>query len=254
MTLSTTLTIAQSSLAANAALSTIVSRNIAGVNDPHYSTKTGLIETTADGGIRLTGIRNATDDALFTNLLSATSDSASASALSDGLGQIERTLGLSTTTSADGTSTDTSPATLIGNLSNALQQYAASPANTTLGQAAVSAAKTLASGLNTASATVQSVRASADTAMASSVSTINALLKQFGVANNAVVNAKVTGADGSDALDARNAILQSLSAEIGISTADAGNGGLAIYTDGGATLFQGTARTVSFSPTVDSNQ
>ncbi len=249
MSLSTTLNIAQSALSTNAALSTIVSRNIAGVNDPNYSTKTGVLETMLGGGVKLAGIRSSTDTALFSNLLSANSDAASASALSDGLGTLEQSLGLSNTTATDGTSTDTSLATLLGNMTNALQQYAASPSNATLGTAAVTAAKTLASNLNTASATVQGVREQADSAMATSVATINSLLGQFGAANTAVTNATVAGTDATDAIDARNAILQSLSSQIGISTADAGNGSLGIYTDGGATLFQGSARTVAFTPT-----
>ena len=249
MSLSTTLSIAQSALSTNAALSTIVSRNIAGVNDPNYSTKLASAVTTLDGGIEISGIRSATDTALFNNLLGAKSDAASASALSDGLGQLEQTLGLSSTTAADGTSNDSSPATLLGNLTNALQSYAASPTQATLGQAAVSAAKTLATSLNAASNTVQSVRAQADKDLASAVASVNTLLQQFGAANSAVVSANIAGADGTDALDARNTILQSLSSQLGITTADAGNGGLALYTDGGATLFQGTARKVSFTPT-----
>lgn len=249
MTLSSTLTIAKQSLSTNAALSTIVSRNIAGVNNPNYSTKIPQLETTFEGGVRIGSVRNATDDALFANLLSAKSDAAASSALSDGLGQIERTLGLATTTAADGTTTDTSPATLIGDLTDALQQYAASPADATLGASAVAAAKTLATSLNSASTTVQAVRAQADKAIAASVDTVNSLLRQFGDANKAVTSATVAGTDPTDAIDSRNAILQSLSSEIGITTADAGYGGLAIYTDEGATLFQGMARTVSFAPT-----
>ena len=249
MSLSTTLNIAQSSLANNAALSTIVSRNIAGVNDPNYAAKTGEVETSAYGGVKLVGIRNATDDALFANLLSAKSDAASSSALSRGLDQLGQTLGLDTTTAANGTATDRSPATLISQFTGALQQYAASPADASLGQAAVAAAKTLASSLATTAVTVQSVRAQADAGLQTSVSTINSLLQQFGDANTAVTNATVAGGDATDALDARNKILSSLSSEIGITTASAGHGGLAIYTDGGATLFQTTARTVSFNPT-----
>ena len=249
MGLTTTLNIAQQALNTNAALSTIVSRNIAGVNDPNYTTKTAQVETTQDGGVAVVGIRNTTDDALFTNLLTANAGAASSSALSSGLDQLEQTLGLSSTTATDGTSTDTSPATLIGALSDALGQYAASPADTTLGTAAVTAAKTLATNLNSAAATVQDVREQADQGIATAVGTINSLLGQFATANTAVVSATLMGTDATDAIDSRNAILQSLSTQIGISTVDAGNGGLAIYTDGGATLFQGTARTVAFTPT-----
>ncbi len=155
--------------------------------------------------------------------------------MSTGLDKINETLGLSTATT-----TDTSPATMIGALTSALQQYAASPADTTLGQAAVTAAQKLAANLNTASATVQSVRADADNGIAAAVTTINSLLKQFGEANNAVITATSAGVDASDALDQRNEVLSELSEQIGITTATTGNGGLAIYTDGGATLFQGS--------------
>ena len=249
MGLTTTLNIAQQALSTNAALSTIVSRNIAGVNDPNYSTKTAQVATTQDGGVQVTGIRSASDDALFDNLLTANAGASSSSALSAGLDQLEQTLNLSSTTSTDGTSADTSPATLIGALSDALGQYAASPADSTLGTAAVTAAKALATNLNSAAATVQNVREQADQGLATAVSTVNSLLAQFQTANTAVVSDTLMGTDATDAIDSRNTILQSLSSEIGINTVDAGNGGLAIYTDGGATLFQGTARTVAFTPT-----
>ncbi|RYC30492.1 flagellar hook-associated protein FlgK [Lichenibacterium minor] len=249
MGLTTTLNIAQQALTTNAALSTIVSRNIAGVNDTNYATRTGRVETTQDGGVRIAAVTSATDDALFANLLSAKSGAASSSALSSGLSQLEQTLGLSTTTSTDGTSTDTSPATLIGALTDAVGQYAASPSDVSLGTAAVTAARALATNLNTAAATVQSVREGADKGITSAVATVNSLLGQFATANAAVVNANIAGTDGTDAVDSRNAILQSLSTQLGITTADAANGGLALYTDGGATLFQGTARTVAFTPT-----
>ena len=242
MGLSTTLNIAQSALATNAALTTLVSRNIAGVNDPNYSSRSADLITTPYGS-QVGPIRAATDDALFYHLLQAKSDSAASSAVSNGLDTINETLGLSTATT-----TDTSPATMITTLTSALQQYATSPANTTLGQAAVTAAKNLAANLNTAATSVQGVRAQADTGIAAAVTTINSLLQQFGDANNAVITATSAGADASDALDQRNEVLSELSQQIGITTATSGNGGLAIYTDGGATLFQGTARSVSFSP------
>ncbi len=151
MSLTTTLNIAQQALSTNAALSTIVSRNIAGVNDPNYSTKTGQLETTlaaASGSRRpqrhrRRALRQPAGRQGRRGLVLGPVGAGSTSS--------KQTLGLSTTTAADGTSTDTSPATLIGKLSDALGQYAASPANATLGAAAVTAAKALAANLNAAS-------------------------------------------------------------------------------------------------------
>ena len=97
MGLSATLNIAQSALATNAALSSIVSRNIASVNDPNYSRKTGEVSTQQGGGSALTGTVRATNVALFTNLLSANADAASSQALADGLDQLEQTVGLTST-------------------------------------------------------------------------------------------------------------------------------------------------------------
>ena len=116
----------------------------------------------------------------------------------------------------------------------------------------LTSAKTLASTLNSASATVQGVRTQADKDIATSVSTINSLLDQFNGINATIIKGTLSGGDVTDALDARDSVLKSLSQEIGIATVAAPNGGMSIYTDSGATLFQGTPRTVSFTPTARS--
>ena len=244
MSLAATLNVAQSALATNAALSSIVSRNIAGVNDPNYSRKTGELSTGPTGAGTLTGTSRATDLALFANLISANADAASGQALADGLDQLEQTVNLT------GTGTgDNAPASAIATLTNALQSYAASPSDAASAQAVLTSAKALASNLNAASASVQNVRSQADKAMAASVSTINSLLDQFSGINTTIIKGTVSGADVTDALDARDKLLKSLSQEIGISTVPAPNGGMAIYTDSGATLFQGAPRAVAFTPT-----
>jgi flagellar hook-associated protein 1 FlgK len=81
------------------------------------------------------------------------------------------------------------------------------------------------------------------------VQTINSLLSQFQQVNSAIVNGTVSGADVTNQLDARDGILSQLSQQLGIATTNTANGGLNIYTDSGVTLFQGTARSVTFQPT-----
>ena len=138
---------------------------------------------------------------------------------------------------------------MLANLQSALTTYADSPTSSSAADAVVSAASDLASSLNSASATVQQVRETADQKMASSVSTINSLLNQFTAANNAVVTGLQTGANVSSAEDTRNSIVTQLAQQIGVSTTVAANGSESIYTDSGVTLFQDTPRTVSFTPT-----
>lgn len=252
MGLSATLITAQSSLATNAALSGIVGRNIAGVNDPNYSRKIGEVITNGSGGATLVGVGRAADAAVFTALLSANADAASSKAMSDGLDRLEDTVSLTNTAvSQDNTdsTTDTSPATRIAALASALQNYAASPSQAASGQAVVSAAKALATNLNQATTSVQAVRAQADASIATAVTTINTLLGQFQPINEAVMRGTATGSDVTDLLDQRDALLKSLSQQIGITTVGTTNNGLSIYTDSGATLFQAKPRTVTFTPT-----
>ena len=248
MGLSTSLNIAQAALATNANLSSVVSRNIAGVNETGYSRKLANVATVADGTGALVSITRATDAALFGNLLSATSDAASSSALASGLDTLEGTVGLNSTSSITDTATS-SPATLVSTLTDALRHYAETPGDTAAGQAVVSGAKTLTASLNAASATVQGVRAQADGDIATAVADVNSLLAQFQTVNTAIVKAGRTGGDVTDALDQRDKILLSLSSDLGISTVASADGGLSIYTDSGVTLFQGSPRTVTFTPT-----
>ena len=250
MSLTSALNIAQSALANTAAQSAILSKNIANVGNADYSRLSASTISQVYGGVTQGETQRATSTALLASLLSAQSGAASQSALSDGLDSLASTLGLDTTSSTSSTTaTDTSPATLLGTFTTALQQYAAQPDSDALASGAVQAAKALVANLNTAAANVTSVRAQADSDMAASVKTINTLLAQFKTANDAVVAGTATGSDVTNAADTRDGILKQLSSEIGISTTQNSNGGMSIYTDSGATLFETSPRTVSFTPT-----
>jgi flagellar hook-associated protein 1 FlgK len=74
-------------------------------------------------------------------------------------------------------------------------------------------------------------------------------LSQFQVANNAVVSGTALGKDVTDDIDTRNSILQSLSSDLGVQAVDRPGGDVAIFTDSGVTLFDKTARSVTFQPT-----
>ena len=250
MSLTSALNIAQSALANTAAQSAILSKNIANVSNADYSRRSASTISQSYGGVTQGETQRATSKALLASLLAAQSGSSSQSALSDGLTSLAGTLGLDTTSSTGATTaTDTSPATAIGALTTALQQYAAQPDSDALGAAVVQAAKALSSNLNAAAANVASVRAQADGDMAASVKTINGLLSQFKTANDAVVAGAATGVDTTDAADTRDGILKQLSSQIGIATTQNPNGGVSIYTDSGVTLFETSPRTVSFTPT-----
>ena len=163
MTLTLALNAARSSLMAAGTQASAVSRNIAGATQDGYSRKNVLVTTIPGNGVYVAGIQRATSAGLFYNVLKAASTSAKQDTIYNGLQRIAAA-------TIDDPELDQSPAAQIAKLKSALQQYATAPDNVTLAQAAVNAAKGVASSLNDATRTVQSVRADADADIATSVS------------------------------------------------------------------------------------
>jgi flagellar hook-associated protein 1 FlgK len=251
MSLSTAFNVISSSLAANAAQTAVVSNNIANVNTPGYSRELANVVTNSYGGSDVASITREANAALLEQVSTSTSQAAAQQAISDGLTTLAQTVddSSSATSTSGADQNGASPSAMLANLQGALTTYADSPSSSSAAEAVVSAASELASSLNSASATVQQVRETADQKMASSVNTINSLLNQFTAANNAVVTGLQTGANVSSAEDTRDSIVTRLAHEIGVSTTVAANGSESIYTDSGVTLFQDIPRTVSFTPT-----
>ena len=251
MSLSTAFNVISSSFAANAAQNAVVANNIANVNTPGYSREIANVVTNSYGGADVASITREANAALLEQVSSSTSQAAAHQAISDGLTTLAQTVDDSSSTSSTSGADQNgaSPSAMLANLQSALTTYADSPSSSSAADAAVSPASDLASSLNSASATVQQVRETADQNMASSVGTINSLLNQFTAANNAVVTGLQTGANVSSAEDTRDSIVTQLAQQVGVSTTVAANGSESIYTDSGVTLFQDTPRTVSFTAT-----
>lgn len=241
MSLSLALNVAKSSLQATGVQTSISSRNVASGSEATYSRKSAVIVTGEGGTVQVVSIERATDAALFKTMLKSTSSAAGSQALLDGLTKLAETTG--------DPELDQSPAAKLGDLTNKLQQYAAAPDNSIFAQAVLGAANEMAATLNAATNTVQATRALADSDIGASVERINTLLTQFETLNTAIVRGTVEGSDITDNLDSRDHVLAQLSEEIGISVVTRDNNDMAIYTDGGVTLFETRPREVSFQPT-----
>lgn len=241
MSLSMALNVANSSLQTSGVQTATTSRNIAGGADASYSRKSAVVVTGIGGTVQVVSIQRATDAALYKTMLKSTSAAAGQEALLEGLTKMSQTIG--------DPELDQSPAAKLGDLNNKLQQYAANPSNTILAQAVLSSATSLANNLNEATTTVQATRALADADMGASVQRINELLAKIDGLNTAIVHGSVTGADVTDSLDSRDNLMSQLSEEIGISVVSRENNDVAIYTDGGVTLFETHPREVSFQAT-----
>lgn len=241
MALSVGLDAARSSLAATAEQISIVSRNVSRVGLPDAVRKNTSVVTAYGGSVVVSRVGRDSDALLLDKFLVSNSSSQTGKALTEALGRLQATV--------DDVDQERSPAALISKLSSALQRYSASPQDVSSAAAVVSAAKDLAGALNSSSATVAAVRRQADTDIAESVSDINELLASFGDLNREIVDGTRKGRDVTDALDARDKILKSLSSEIGIRTISREDGDMAIFTESGVTMFDRTARPVTFNAT-----
>ncbi len=238
MSLAVALNTARASLATTAKQVAVSGANIANADDPTRTRRIATPSTDAGASVRIVSVTRATDLPLFYRLLGSNSDANAQQALLDGLNKLDETVG--------DTNSSTSPAAQIAALKTALTAQANAPNDNGLAQATLNAAKSVASTLNTASLTVTSVRNDADTAMASSVNSLNSLLGQFKQVNDAVVLGTRSGNDVNDLLDKRDALLGQISEIVGVSVVSRSDNDTAIYTDSGVTLFDREARTVSF--------
>jgi flagellar hook-associated protein 1 FlgK len=242
MNLSSAARIARSSLSSVTGEMSVLSRNIAGAGTDLSSRKIVNVVSTGSGS-QLGTVTRASNLAAFAKVLGSTASAAEKNALAAGLDQLATTLGDSTTATG-------SPADLLSKFTDSLQAYSSSPSDSIAATNVVASAKALANALNSASGLVQGERAQADSDMAQSVQTIDSLLRQFQALNAKVVKGTGTAGDVTDVLDQRDAILEKLSNEIGISTFVDARGDMSIYTDSGVTLFQGgSARLVVFEAT-----
>lgn len=241
MSLSASLTTAVSSLATTADQTSILSRNVARVGDPTASRKNAEIVTIPGYGVRLASVTRVVNVALFNNVLDSTSSSAGQRVIANALEQLEQTV--------NDTELDASPAAMLQKLNDALQRYASAPDSLSTGQAAVAAARDVVTSLHNATNVVQNTRAQADQDIAGAVDNLNSLLSRFETINNEIVKGTRSGGDVTDYLDQRDQLLRQISEEIGIKTITRADNDMSIYTDSGVTLFDVTARSVSFQPT-----
>ncbi len=241
MTLSIGLHAALSGLSTTAEQTSVVSRNVARAGDAGASRKIANLISLPGGGVRLATVTRASNEALLEKMLGATSNAGTQRAIAQAIEQLAQT-------SAD-PELDASPAALVAKLADALQTYAAAPQDGNAARSAVNAAADLAQALNEATQAVQHVRGQADADIAAGVGQVNNLLAQFHAANAAVVNGTRAGRDVTDYLDQRDQILAGLSEQLGVRTITRADNDMAIFTDGGVTLFDGVARAVTFAAT-----
>lgn len=238
MSLSRSLDIARSHLSSTAEYMQTVSRNIARSGDPTATRKSVHYITTGTQIVRLGTITRSTDEILLYRSLTSTSEAGRDKSVLDALNQLNEVVG--------DTENETTPALLIQKLERSLQFYSDNPQDLSRAQSALRTAQDVASGLNEGSHQAQLVRKRADQDIGNSISGINALLERFETLNNEIVNGTPLNRDVTDQMDERDAIVAQLAEQMGIRTELRDNNDMAVRTDSGVTLFDTTARKLSF--------
>ncbi|WP_284757322.1 flagellar hook-associated protein FlgK [Agrobacterium sp. fls2-241-TYG-188a] len=240
MSLASALNTTKATLSNTALQSSVVSNNISNASSTSYNRRAAVTTTDTSTGAIVVKVERAEDEALLKQALAATSDDAGKQKFLDGMNSLSVVLGGEEYTAA--------PSTYLASLQNALQTYAASPSDVTLASAAVSAASDVANALNTSTQAVQQLRTDADGEISDTVDKLNQLLSDFEKANNEVTSATAAGRDANNAIDQREGLLKQISGIVGISTAVRTNNDVVIYTTDSTTLFETTARKISFEP------
>lgn len=238
LNLATALQTARLSLHNAGTESSLISRNVANAGNANYNRRVADYVGDDPGyGVAVT-VRRIAEDALRNAALDADSRTTAATTRQTSLDALDDVAG-----TKGGTTTLPQ---LLGALKDALGAYANDPGRIALGEAAARSAGDVTRRLNALADAATTMRESADKALEDSVKSVNALLARFKPANDAVVTALATGKDPSDAMDERDSLLASLSKEMAIQVRPQHDGGLAIYADGGLTLFEKEPRKVGF--------
>jgi flagellar hook-associated protein 1 len=234
--LSSALSSALSGLLTTAGQSAVVSRNVTRASDADYTRKELTLTTGLNGTARSGNYVRSADKNLLDLMLASSSAESSAQVTARALDVLSSTVG----DPQDGRSV----AAGIMALQQSVLDFQSSPSSRAHAVDAVAEARGLVAKLNAAADAVEKLRQDANTAAKASISNITQLLARL-----EPVDAKLRAMEpGSDiyaaSQDERDAIVKLLSVEVGLRVVSKSDGGIALYTDSGVTLFDKQPRTV----------
>lgn len=245
MSLSTALSSALSGLNASSRETELVSSNIANANTPDYTRRVAELGALTvggqAGGVRVDGVRLVEDPYAVASrrrsdaeLAAGSTALQSAARLADALGEPGDPNALATRAAA---------------FETALLAAADDPSSGPRLADAVTAAGNYAGAMTTLSTETQRLRMDADAEIAAKVSQVNSSLKSIEMLNREIQMISVSGGDASALVDQRKALIDEISGILPIRARQRLNGEVALYTANGATLLDGSAATLGFTPT-----
>lgn len=242
MSISSALSNALSGLNASSRTTEVISNNLANALTPGYAPREVMLSARGEGrggGVMVDGVTRSEDPGLLTERRQADGELAHANTRSDFLTRLEKVTG-----------TPDQPDSLSGlyaAFSASLVTAAAKPEEDTRLQAAVTAAKDLATKINGVSQQIQKSRSQAESAINQTVDVANKLLQEIATLNARIVGAKSGGQPSASYQDQRRTVIDQLAELVPVKLAKRENGSVALFTPGGASLLDGRPATLSFN-------
>lgn len=240
MSLASALNNAFTGLKANTRAANLVSTNVANATTESYGRRT-LALSSATGGVRVDGVVRNVDPVLVADRWVSDADTGFGSDIFSFATSLETQVG-------DGAE----PGSLVGRVvafENALLNASVNPAARQRLETVAETADRLAQTLNSLSAEVQDTRARADAAIDRQVATLNKTMGQIEKINDAIKKAMVTRTDVSSLMDERQRLVDSVSEIVPLRVVERDRGEIALFSRGGATLLDGSASVIGFTPT-----
>jgi flagellar hook-associated protein 1 FlgK len=232
MGLNSALSIAAGGLANINAQFALISQNVANAATPNYTVETSNQQAlTADGiglGVQTGPATLQIDQALQTSVLQQNATVTGLQTTQTALQAIDSVVG------TPGSGSDIG--SLLGNLQDSFSTLLTDPGNQTQQSSVVSAATTLAQGINALSNTYATQRQGAQNDLESAVTTLNSTLATIGQLSNEIIALKPTNQSTADLENQRNAAVQTLSQLLPVKAVEQPNGDLSLFTSTGLTL------------------
>ena len=232
MSLASALTIATGGLANITSQLAVVSQNVTNANTAGYTLEIGQQTAVSGDGMAL-GVRTGITVRSIDTLLQAEAwqQSAAVAALT------VRSQALSAVDAAQGTPGDgTDLASLTGALSDAFTTLSADPSSSTGQMAVLTAANSLANGINNMAQAIATQRQTANDSVISELPELNTALAAIGTLSNQIATLTNEGTSTAALEDQRDAAMSAVAQLTGASFLTQTNGSVQVILPGGATL------------------
>ncbi len=236
MSLTGALNAAVASLRVNQASIQVLSANIAHVNDPNYTKKSLNREALTlgenqVGSVAIASYSTAVSESLRKQMEALIASNGATDAQNDFMTRVQQLLGTSSDQAA--------LPNLLSQFTAAWQTLQATPESDAAQSAVIRYGQQLTEEVNRVAAGTDAIDNEAKDEVESSVDTLNGLLEQVFELNVRLRSASETGAERTDLIDQRDALVREVAKYVDVRTVERENGAIALFTPAGLSLVDG---------------